>query len=86
VGGLRALIRDGENGLFIRPDGEGTSADLAHRLLLLAQDPAWRRKLGEAGRAEATQRYDWSRVAVQLEQLYQAAERHAATRYGRAAA
>jgi glycosyltransferase involved in cell wall biosynthesis len=86
VGGLRALVRDGENGLFIRPDGEGTSTDLANRLLLLADDPGLRRKLGEAGRSEATNRYDWSRVAVQLEQLYQTAERHAGTRYGRAVA
>ncbi len=85
VGGLRALIHDGENGLFIRPGEEGTAADLTQRLLLLAGDSGLRRRLGEAGREEARGRYDWSRVAVQLEGLYRAAERHAATRFGRTA-
>ncbi len=84
VGGLRALIRDGENGLFISPGAEGTASQLVQRLHSLAKDPGLRRQLGEAGRAEAVGRYDWSRVASELESLYQAAESHAARRYGRA--
>lgn len=83
VGGLRALIRDGENGLFISPGTEGTARDLVQRLRSLAKDPELRRRLGESGRAEATGRYDWGRVAAELEALYQKAEAHADLRYGR---
>ncbi len=84
VGGLRALIRDGENGLFISPGAEGNAGELAQRLRALVRDPGLRQRLGEAGRAEAVGRYDWSRVASELESLYQAAEAHAARRHGRA--
>lgn len=83
VGGLRALVRPGENGLFLNPDGEGTAADLAAQLQLLVDAPSLRRHLGAAGLREARERYDWSRIAQQLEQLYQAAELAAARRYGR---
>lgn len=83
VGGLKALVRHGQNGLFISRDGEGTAQDLAGQLGLLAGSPAMRQELGAAGREEARACYDWSRIAAQLEQLYQAAEQHAARRHGR---
>ena len=80
VGGLKSLIRHGENGLFIRPEGEATAGDLAGQLQVLASDPARRRFLGQAGRAEAHAKYDWRQIAQQLESLYQAAELHLARR------
>ena len=83
VGGLKSLVRDGENGLFISPGEQGTPEDLAARLTALAASPALRQSLAAAGQTEARTRYDWSRVAAQLEELYQAAERHADRRYGR---
>lgn len=83
VGGLKALVRHGENGLFINENSEATAADLAARLGSLAVTPSLRRELGAAGREEARARYDWSRIAQQLEQFYQAAEQHAGRRYGR---
>ena len=83
VGGLKALVCHGENGLFINPESEATAADLAAQLDLLAKTPSLRHELATAGRAEARSRYDWSRIAQQLEQFYQAAEAHAARRYGR---
>ncbi|MEI7730748.1 MAG: glycosyltransferase family 4 protein [Verrucomicrobiota bacterium] len=86
VGGLKALVRHGGNGLFINPASEATTLDLAEQLQLLATAPALRQKLGHAGRDEARSHYDWSRIAQKLEDLYQAAERHAACRYGRRSA
>ncbi len=82
VGGLQALVRQGETGCFIPPDAEATAADLAAELARLAAAPALRQALGAAGRAEARAHYDWSRVAGRLEELYQAAEAHAARRQG----
>ena len=84
VGGLKSLVNHGVNGLFLNPDREGTPADLAEQLQVVATTPELRRRLGEAGRLEARSRYDWSRIAQQLEGLYQAAELTAACRYGRA--
>lgn len=86
VGGLKSLVRHGENGLFINPDTEAGAGDLAARLRVLSAAPALRLQLGSFGRAEARSRYDWSRVAGELEKLYRAAEANAARRLGRKAA
>ena len=83
VGGLKTLVRHGENGLFITGTGDAAAEDLAGKLHALCASPALRQELGAAGREEARSRYDWTRIAQQLEQLYQAAEQHAARRYGR---
>lgn len=83
AGGLRTLVRDGENGLFIQPGADGTKEALTERLIQVLQDPGLRRRLAENGWNEATRRYDWNRVSVELENLYQAAEAHADRRYGR---
>ncbi len=81
VGGLQALVRDGETGFFFDPDSPDAADQLAGHLLKLHNDPAMRRSVGEAGRAEALARYDWSRIGAQLETLYQLAEESAARRW-----
>lgn len=83
VGGLKALVRHGENGLFINPWHEPTPELLAAHLSSLAASPDLRRQLGEAGRQEARSRYDWAHVTQRLESLYQAAEANADRRQGR---
>jgi len=83
VGGLKALVRDGETGLFISKAADASAEDLAGQLRVLCGSPALRQKLGVAGREEALLRYDWTRIGQQLEQLYQAAEQQAGHRYGR---
>ena len=50
----------------------------------LAAEPGTRRRLAAAGMAQARSRYDWREINRQLEQIYQAAENHAAHRYGKA--
>ncbi len=86
VGGLQTLVRDGETGRFVEPGSPDAADELAAGLRQFAADPALRRQLAEAGRAEARLRYDWTEIARQLEQLYRAAEDHAARRHGKAAA
>ena len=83
VGGLQALVRDGETGLFVDPNVPSASAELAATLERLAAAPLLRQRLAEAGRAEACLRYDWSQIAKLLEDLYQSAEANAARRYRR---
>jgi glycosyltransferase involved in cell wall biosynthesis len=83
VGGMKALVKDGETGLFVDPDSPSTPSDLAALLTRLRQDPALRESLGMAGRAEARDRYDWSQIARQLEELYLLAEENNARRLGK---
>ncbi|MGK0187848.1 MAG: glycosyltransferase involved in cell wall biosynthesis [Verrucomicrobiales bacterium] len=78
VGGLRALVDDGVNGMFVNPDSATADADLEAKLHDLQSNPDKRRKLGEAGRQNALENYDWHRIVARLEELYQEAECHAA--------
>jgi len=76
VGGLQALVRDGETGLFMDPNAPTAVADLAAQLARLAGDPGFCKALGEAGRREARAHYDWEQIGRQLEDLYRLAEEH----------
>ena len=84
IGGLQSLIRDGETGLFFNPSDPDASSQLAAQLSLLHQNPTLRSSLGNAGRAEALAHYDWSRITLRLDSIYQLAEAHAASRWHRA--
>jgi glycosyltransferase involved in cell wall biosynthesis len=81
VGGLQTLVRDGETGLFFEPDSADAAEQLASNFSRLHRDPARRQKLGDAGRAEATSHYDWSKIGARLEEIYQLAEESAARRW-----
>lgn len=83
VGGVKTLIRDGETGLLFDPEATDASDALERSLRRLARDPALRRSLGQAGRAEARTCYDWREIHCQLEALYERAEVHAMCRNGR---
>ncbi len=80
VGGLQALVRDGETGIFIDPNAAGAVADLAAKLERFAREPGLGKTLGAAGRQEALANYDWKQIGQQLETLYQRAEEHCARR------
>ncbi|MBS0656931.1 MAG: glycosyltransferase family 4 protein [Verrucomicrobia bacterium] len=80
VGGLRALVRQDETGLFFDPEGESAAERLAERILFAAARPELRRRLGAAGLAEARAQYDWDRIHDRLEGIYARAEAHAASR------
>lgn len=82
VGGLQSLVAHGQNGWFIHTHAQATATDLAAQLQWLARNPGLRHELAQAGRTEARARYDWNRIAQQLEQHYQAAEHNATRRYG----
>jgi len=80
VGGLQALLREGETGLFIDPNAADAATDLAAKLQRFATDPAFRETMGAAGLREARANYDWTKIGQQLENLYQRAEENCARR------
>ena len=82
VGGLQALVTEGETGLFVDPSASDAGAVLADRLRLLLTEPETSRRLATAGYEAAVSQYDWSRIHERLEGLYRSAEEHAANRWG----
>jgi glycosyltransferase involved in cell wall biosynthesis len=71
VGGLKNLIRDGENG-FLTPGGD--AAAMAARISELASQPETRERMGRAGCELARGSYTWARIADETERIYETAE------------
>jgi glycosyltransferase involved in cell wall biosynthesis len=67
VGGLLDLVVDGETGLLV-PPGDVDALRLAIEQLL--GDPELRRRLGEAGRRRAAERFSWDIVTRETLELY----------------
>ena len=70
VGGLRDLVVDGETGLVVPP---GDVAALRAALERLLGDPDLRRRLGDAARERARERFSWGRSVRSILDAYAAA-------------
>jgi starch synthase len=82
TGGIPEVVVDGETGLLVpieqRPDGEGEPADphafaaaLAERVNTVLADPPRSRRMGQAGRARALDRFSWRAVAGDVLSVYE---------------
>lgn len=68
IPGVREVIEDGEQGLiFDVMDAE----DLASKLTRLLKDPELRKRMGDAGRKKVEERFLISKVADQVERVYE---------------
>jgi glycosyltransferase involved in cell wall biosynthesis len=70
--GVRRVVDDGINGFLVPP---GDEEALERALARLVDDPALRRRLGQAGRRKAEGLYDWRALAATLENEYLAVMR-----------
>jgi len=59
------LIREGENGYLCQ-----TTREMIARIALLIDDPALRRRLGAAGRADAALRFSETQFGAKLLAVY----------------
>lgn len=59
VGGLQHIVTESETGYLYEP---GDATALANALDTLIDDPALRRRMGEAARIRAETEYDWKRI------------------------
>ncbi|HMI40551.1 MAG TPA: glycosyltransferase [Sphingomicrobium sp.] len=64
VGTTPLIIRDGENGLLVRTEGEWLEA-----LTKLIDDPGLRRRLGEQARRDAVAKYSTKAIAAEYRQV-----------------
>jgi starch synthase len=69
VGGIPEVVVDGETGFLVPP---GDAAAIAARVNELVRDPALARRLGEAGRRRAVERFGWRAAAERTVELYAA--------------
>jgi glycosyltransferase involved in cell wall biosynthesis len=67
VGGVRAVVRDGETG-FLVPPNDAVALGAAVRRLL--EDPDLRRRMGAAGRAAVIERFGQDRLVREVGDLY----------------
>ena len=63
VGQLPELVRDGETGVLCEP---GDAEDVASALVMLAEDPRRRSRIGAAGRAWVLREHTWDHVARRI--------------------
>lgn len=69
IPGVRTVVSSGKNGLLA---SDTESSDLHQKLdHLLSMSPAERHTMGKAGRGKVEQSYDWKRIGIRLEKLYQ---------------
>jgi len=67
---------DDNSGLLIEPDGRESFIDgIAGAMVELAQSPALRRKLGQAGRSRVLEEFDWERKIDRILEIYARAVR-----------
>jgi len=68
VGGNPEVVVHGQTGVLVPP---GSPETLAHALESLADDPATRRRMGQAGRARVEEHFSMSVLAKRLDAVYQ---------------
>ena len=67
AGGTPEVVEDAVTGVLVPP---GKAAQLTEALLRLAKDPALRRRMGEAGRARALERFTEERMLEGTAEVY----------------
>jgi starch synthase len=70
VGGIPEVVEDGVTGLLV-PLDDDFAETFAARVNELLADPELAKRMGEAGRARAVDRFSWSAVAAETVALYQ---------------
>jgi len=76
VGGLKALVTDGETGLFVDPTSDDSVEQLTDRLRTLDANKDFAREMGLKGLHEVKTKYGWQVIGKKLDAIYAAAESH----------
>lgn len=68
VGGIPDFLKDGETGLFCKVDD---SKDLSEKIEMILRGENLSRKMSENGRKLVEEKYNWDRIAVLMEEVYE---------------
>jgi glycosyltransferase involved in cell wall biosynthesis len=68
VGPVEEIVKDAETGLLIDP---GNAEQMTEKIVLLAGDPEFRHRLGEAGRRYVVTNHTWKENAARIIAIYQ---------------
>ncbi len=83
VGGIKEILRQGENGLLVPFDQDMDSVDfeplnpkqfsydLANAINRVMDNPELQRTMGEIGRRDAVEKYSWASIAHRVHELYE---------------
>ena len=66
-GGIPLMVKDGYNGLFIRPHN---AKEIAEKVNLLLSNPEMREKMAEKARQTVVEKFTWDRIASRYERMY----------------
>jgi glycosyltransferase involved in cell wall biosynthesis len=66
IGGIPDVVKDGENGLLVKPND---TKELANAIIYLLKNEYLRKEMGENGR-EKLERYSWETIADKTENVY----------------
>lgn len=66
-GGVVMAVKEGVNGLFVRPRNSNEIANAVNKLFA---DPDLCRKMGERGRKVVEERFTWTKIAERFDKLY----------------
>ncbi len=67
-GALSSLVKNGQNGLLVKPRN---SSDIAEKCNYLLENEKMRIKMGERGREDVEKKFCWEKVATKFEKLYE---------------
>jgi glycosyltransferase involved in cell wall biosynthesis len=66
-GGIPLAVKDGYNGLFVRPRNP---REIAQQVNLLLNNPALSKKIGENARKTIREKFMWSKIGLRFERMY----------------
>lgn len=66
-GGIPLMVKDGYNGLFVRPHN---AKEIANKVNILLNDDDMRKKMGEQARETVLDKFTWELIATKYERMY----------------
>ena len=66
-GGMLSVIKDGENGFFIRARNSNQIAEVVNKLFL---DDQLRKKVSQNAKKTVLEKFTWEKIATQFEEIY----------------
>ena len=71
VGGIPMVVKEGDTGYLVSPEGDGFAVRLAHRINELMENPQRCADMGRRGRERVEAQFSWRAVAARTLEMYE---------------